>query len=178
VRVLPRGQRPRLELRSRERTARQPRKHVRQVVDRVDFTPRATRQHRVRDRRALASRGRARKQIAPSSDRNAQFEPIQETIRHQLAANEPTFSVDTKKRELVAEYKIIAATTTKAARRGRSHVAPRTYAKGRRVSDAQLAEVHLAPNAFQGNRAARVSRHAARYFMLLSTSSHPLMKGK
>jgi Rhodopirellula transposase DDE domain len=45
---------------------------------------------------------------------------------------------------------LFAATTTKARLRVRGHVDPRTYAKGRRVSDAQLAEVHLAPNAFHG----------------------------
>lgn len=37
VRRLPRGGRQRFELRSRERASRQPRQHVRQVVDRVDF---------------------------------------------------------------------------------------------------------------------------------------------
>ncbi len=242
---------------------------------------------------------RKRLEGAHHPDRNAQFEHIQETIRHQLAASEPAISVDTKKRELVGEYKnagrelrpkadpidvqvhdfvdpetgratpygvydlqkneawvsvgishdtaefavatirtwwrtmgapaypkatsllitadgggsngyrlrlwklelqalvdelgfpitvchlppgtskwnkiehrlfsfitqnwrgkplvthqvivnLIAATTTKAGLRVRSHVDPRTYAKGRRVSDAQLAEVHLAPNAFHG----------------------------
>jgi hypothetical protein len=45
---------------------------------------------------------------------------------------------------------LIAATTTKTGLRVRSHVDPRVYAKGRRVSDAQLAEVHLEPNAFHG----------------------------
>jgi len=38
-------------------------------------------------------------------DRNAQFEHIQETLRRQLAANEPAISVDTKKKELVGQYK-------------------------------------------------------------------------
>jgi hypothetical protein len=45
---------------------------------------------------------------------------------------------------------LLAATTTKTGLRVRSHVDPRVYAKGRRVSDAQLAEVHLEPNAFHG----------------------------
>jgi Rhodopirellula transposase DDE domain len=48
---------------------------------------------------------RKRLEGAQHPDRNAQFEHIQETIRHQLAANEPAISVDTKKRELVGEYK-------------------------------------------------------------------------
>ena len=38
-------------------------------------------------------------------DRNAQFEHINETLRRQLAANEPAISVDTKKKELVGPYK-------------------------------------------------------------------------
>jgi hypothetical protein len=38
-------------------------------------------------------------------DRNAQFEHINETIRQRQRANEPTISVDTKKRELVGSYK-------------------------------------------------------------------------
>ena len=45
---------------------------------------------------------------------------------------------------------LIAATTTKTGLRVKSHVDPRTYAKGRRISDAQLADVHLEPNAFHG----------------------------
>lgn len=38
-------------------------------------------------------------------DRNAQFEHIDETVRRRLEANEPTISVDTKKKELVGPYK-------------------------------------------------------------------------
>jgi hypothetical protein len=38
-------------------------------------------------------------------DRNAQFEHINELIRRRLEANEPTISVDTKKKELVGPYK-------------------------------------------------------------------------
>lgn len=38
-------------------------------------------------------------------DRNAQFEHIAETVRRQLEANEPAISVDTKKKELVGNYK-------------------------------------------------------------------------
>ena len=38
-------------------------------------------------------------------DRNAQFEHIDETVRRQLAANEPAISVDTKKKENVGPYK-------------------------------------------------------------------------
>jgi len=38
-------------------------------------------------------------------DRNAQFEHINETIRHALNAHEPVISVDTKKKELVGPYK-------------------------------------------------------------------------
>ena len=45
---------------------------------------------------------------------------------------------------------LIAATTTKTGLRVKSHVDDRTYAKGRRVTDPQLAEVHLEPNAFHG----------------------------
>ncbi len=45
---------------------------------------------------------------------------------------------------------LIAATTTKTGLRVRSRVDDRTYAKGRRISDAQLAEVHLEPHAFHG----------------------------
>jgi len=45
---------------------------------------------------------------------------------------------------------LIAATTTKAGLRVHSRVDSRIYAKGRRVSDDQLALVHLEPNAFHG----------------------------
>jgi DDE family transposase len=45
---------------------------------------------------------------------------------------------------------LIAATTTKTGLRVRSRVDSRVYAKGRRISDQQLAEVHLEPNAFHG----------------------------
>lgn len=45
---------------------------------------------------------------------------------------------------------LIAATTTKTGLRVRSRVDDRTYAKGRRITDAQLAEVHLEPHAFHG----------------------------
>jgi Rhodopirellula transposase DDE domain len=38
-------------------------------------------------------------------DRNAQFEHISETLRRQLEANNPAISVDTKKRELVGNFK-------------------------------------------------------------------------
>lgn len=46
---------------------------------------------------------------------------------------------------------LIAATTTKTGLRVKSHVDERTYAKGRRITDKQLAEVHLEPNAFHGD---------------------------
>jgi hypothetical protein len=42
---------------------------------------------------------------AQHPDRNAQFEHINETIRRQLAAQEPVISVDTKKKELVGAFK-------------------------------------------------------------------------
>lgn len=42
---------------------------------------------------------------AQHPDRNAQFEHINETVRRRSAADEPTISVDTKKRELVGEYR-------------------------------------------------------------------------
>jgi hypothetical protein len=45
---------------------------------------------------------------------------------------------------------LIAATTTKKGLVVRSHVDQRTYPKGRRVSDQQLARVKLEPNAFHG----------------------------
>jgi hypothetical protein len=45
---------------------------------------------------------------------------------------------------------LIAATTTKTGLSVRSRLDTRLYAKGRRVSDAQLAGVHLAPHAFHG----------------------------
>ena len=48
---------------------------------------------------------RKRLEGAQHPDRNAQFEHINETIRRQLAANEPAISVDTKKKELVGAYK-------------------------------------------------------------------------
>jgi Rhodopirellula transposase DDE domain len=47
---------------------------------------------------------RKRLEGAPHPDRNAQFEHINETIRHHLAAHEPVISVDTKKKELVGPY--------------------------------------------------------------------------
>ena len=48
---------------------------------------------------------RKRLEGAQHPDRNAQFEHINETIRHQLEAHEPAISVDTKKKELVGPYK-------------------------------------------------------------------------
>jgi hypothetical protein len=48
---------------------------------------------------------RKRTEGAQHPDRNAQFEHIQETVRRQLALNEPAISVDTKKKELVGPYK-------------------------------------------------------------------------
>jgi len=40
-------------------------------------------------------------------DRDAQFRHINETVRHALAAGEPTISVDAKKRELVGDFKAV-----------------------------------------------------------------------
>ena len=45
---------------------------------------------------------------------------------------------------------LIAATTTKTGLRVRSRIDSRVYAKGRRISDQQLAEVRLEPHAFHG----------------------------
>jgi transposase len=45
---------------------------------------------------------------------------------------------------------LIAATTTKAGLRVACRLDHRPYAKGRRISDAQMAEVHLVPEAFHG----------------------------
>lgn len=42
---------------------------------------------------------------AQHPDRNAQFEHINETVRRRGEADEPTISVDTKKRELVGEFR-------------------------------------------------------------------------
>ena len=42
---------------------------------------------------------------AQHPDRNAQFEHINEKVRQQLEAGEPTISVDTKKKELVGSFK-------------------------------------------------------------------------
>ena len=42
---------------------------------------------------------------AQHPDRNAQFEHINETVRRQLEAGQPAVSVDTKKKELVGNYK-------------------------------------------------------------------------
>jgi hypothetical protein len=46
---------------------------------------------------------------------------------------------------------LIAATTTKTGLSVRSRVDDRHYAKGRRVSDKELALVHLEPHAFHGS---------------------------
>lgn len=45
---------------------------------------------------------------------------------------------------------LIAATTTKTGLVVRSRLDDRPYLKGSRVSDAQLAQAHLAPHAFHG----------------------------
>lgn len=45
---------------------------------------------------------------------------------------------------------LIAAITTKTGLRVRCRLDERAYAKGRRVSDTQLATVHLEPQAFYG----------------------------
>lgn len=42
---------------------------------------------------------------AQNPDRNAQFEHINETVRRQLENGDPAISVDTKKKELVGQYK-------------------------------------------------------------------------
>lgn len=42
---------------------------------------------------------------AQHPDRNAQFEHINETVRRQLESGDPAISVDTKKKELVGDYK-------------------------------------------------------------------------
>lgn len=42
---------------------------------------------------------------AQHPDRNAQFEHINETVRRQLGSGDPAISVDTKKKELVGQYK-------------------------------------------------------------------------
>lgn len=42
---------------------------------------------------------------AQHPERNAQFEHINETVRHQLENGDPAISVDTKKKELVGQYK-------------------------------------------------------------------------
>ena len=48
---------------------------------------------------------RKRIEGAQHPDRNAQFEHIDEMVRRQLVTNQPAISVDTKKKELVGEYK-------------------------------------------------------------------------
>jgi hypothetical protein len=48
---------------------------------------------------------RKRLEGAQHPDRNAQFEHINEVLRRQLEANEPAISVDTKKKELVGNYR-------------------------------------------------------------------------
>jgi len=48
---------------------------------------------------------RKRLEGAQHPDRNAQFEHINEMIRRRLEANEPVISVDTKKKELVGNFK-------------------------------------------------------------------------
>jgi hypothetical protein len=48
---------------------------------------------------------RKREEGAQHPDRNAQFEHISETVRRQLAAQEPAISVDTKKKERVGAFK-------------------------------------------------------------------------
>lgn len=48
---------------------------------------------------------RKRKEGAQHPDRNAQFEHISETVRRQLQRGDPAISVDTKKKELVGNYK-------------------------------------------------------------------------
>jgi Rhodopirellula transposase DDE domain len=60
---------------------------------------------RPQQRRISPSATRKRLEGAQHPDRNAQFEHINETIRHHLAAHEPVISVDTKKKELVGPYK-------------------------------------------------------------------------
>ncbi len=54
---------------------------------------------------AADRRRQAAREVRKHPDRNAQFEHINETLRRQLAANEPAISVDTKKKELVGDFK-------------------------------------------------------------------------
>jgi Rhodopirellula transposase DDE domain len=44
---------------------------------------------------------------ASHPDRDAQFEHINQTVKAQIAGNEPVISVDTKKRELVGDFKAV-----------------------------------------------------------------------
>jgi transposase len=48
---------------------------------------------------------RKKQEGAQHPDRNAQFDHINERVRQQLAAGEPSISVDTKKKELVGSFK-------------------------------------------------------------------------
>lgn len=48
---------------------------------------------------------RKRLEGAQHPDRNAQLEHLNETIRQQLDAGQPAISVDTKKKELVGDFK-------------------------------------------------------------------------
>jgi hypothetical protein len=50
---------------------------------------------------------RKRREGASHPDRDAQFEHINQTVTAQITANEPVISVDTKKRELVGDFKAV-----------------------------------------------------------------------
>ena len=53
---------------------------------------------------------------------------------------------------------MIAATTTKTGLKVRSRIDPRQYATGLRISNAELAEVHLVPDKFMANGTTQFSR--------------------
>jgi hypothetical protein len=84
-------------------------------------------------------------------DRNAQFESIRGKIQEHLSNHQPAISVDTKKKELVGNSQFdIASTCTETGLRVRCELDTRTYPKGLKVSNKEMAQIKITRHDFHG----------------------------
>ncbi len=90
---------------------------------------------------------------AQHPDRDAQFEYLNKKVRQYLARRQPVISVDTKKKELVGNFKNGGRElrrTTRAGLRVKSQLDTNPYPAGIRVSDKQMMEINLQRDDFHG----------------------------
>ena len=94
-------------------------------------------------------------------DRDAQFAHIAKQVTEYQAEGEPVISVDTKKKELIGDFKnagrewqvvvnLIGSTTTREGLRIKAGIDENAYAKGVKVSDEELAALAIEGDAFHG----------------------------